>query len=481
MMFFFLENNNNKIDDLFTLQNRRDITFFEMDSAKKPTSKLLQELCIEIARHTPDAPNEDGNNEGRLNPYVGALLIKKEENAYRIFGASRSALHNGEHGECGLLTGLLRNYIVEGCEMYVSLEPCTHESRHEWTEPCCEIIRNRRIKKVTIGMLDPNPDVAGHGISYLIRNGVEVELFDPQYQKIVREDNRKFSEQFNDDKDPRLDRRIARILDTYVSETAVVHFMKLSHDELGVPYYENRYADIKKTFYRIMIENRSIIDGKSNLLPFDVIDEFALFFYKKPFHKVDGATIRYLFDYGEDSTEHDFEGYDFNAPYAFAFESYNGSINNIGLNYGFVEMIGKRYSGGKTIKELHSSGLQFITDRLGEKGLEIIREAFVNAIIHRDYHNNQSFTRIILKDDCIEIINPVSNSLSTSEELAKRFEAMDYPSHAINPKLMRYFQLISMCERNGSGLLSLKNSNRIKMELSADLVLTTTISFNLLH
>ena len=123
------------------------LTSFMMELNTMPIKETLEEMCIEIAKRTPDVKT---NKDGRLNPYVGALLISKDKNAINVYGACRSAVHDGEHGECGLLTNLLGQYVAEGCEMFVSLEPCTQDSRHEWTEPCCEIIHNRRIKKVTI-------------------------------------------------------------------------------------------------------------------------------------------------------------------------------------------------------------------------------------------------------------------------------------------------------------------------------------------
>lgn len=476
-------NKENIITDIKQLEEDIKITFFLMEFKNKPSSDLLQKLCIEIARHTPDAisgNNEDTKNEKRLNPFVGAILVKKEKDKYLIYGASRSALHNGEHGECGLLLHILGDYIVDNCEIYVSLEPCTQESRHEWTEPCCEIIKNRRIKKVSIGMLDPNPDVAGHGISYLIKNNIEVCLFDPKYQKIVLDDNKFFAEQFKDGSDPRLNRKIARILDAYVSDTAIDYFLKTAKDELEFPYYEDRFADNKKNFYRTMIENRSIVDGGSVLLPYDVIDDFALFFFKKPYHKVDGATIRFIFDWGTDSKESDYPECIFNKPYAFAFETFDKDENFGAEDMGFVECIGKRYYGStaKSLQGLHTDGIQFLKDKLGySHGVEIAREAFINAIIHRDYKDNHSFIRVMLKDDRIEIYNPIEKDIDHLDKLKNDFKNFDVPSHPVNPKLMRYFQLMSMCERNGNGLQSLKNSGKVSIELQDDFVLKTTILF----
>ena len=480
-------NNENIISSFDELKNRQDLTVFEIDFKERPKESLLQELCIEIAKHTPDAKegnNEDEKNEGRLNPFVGALLIKQEKNGLnKVYGACRSALHNGEHGECGLLTNILGDYVVDDCEMYVSLEPCTQESRHEWTEPCCEIIKNRRIRKVTIGMLDPNPDVAGQGIWYLIKSGVEVQLFEPKYQQIVLKDNKYFIDQFGDNGDPRLNRKIARILDSYVSDDAIKAFLIECDGALGIKYNPDRWNDCKHEFYQKMIENRSIIDGKSKLLPFDVIEEFALFFYEEPFHSVDAATIRYKFDVGVDSNKFDEPEIDYNGPLAFAFETYykkDKTINNHYGKLGFIEILGKRYSGknNKSIEDYNKAGLQFIKDNFVEEdALKFIREAFINAIMHRDYKDNKSFTTILLTDNSIIITNPVSRNMGNLETLKTAFNDKVMLSHPVNPKLMRYFMMSNVCERNNNGLTTLLKTNKISLELDNNFVLKTTIVF----
>lgn len=133
---------------------------------------------------------------------------------------------------------------------------------------------------------------------------------------------------------------------------------------------------------------------------------------------------------------------------------------------------------GNRLGALNANGKQFVKDVFGgDKGLMIIREAFIKAVIHRDYRDYQSFTKVVFRDDRIEIFNPVRKTIKPFRELKEGFEALEIPSHPTNPKLMRYFQTINVCERNGSGMRSLKASRRITMELGEDYVLRTTILF----
>ena len=55
--------------------------------------------------------------------------------------------------------------------IYVSLEPCTHFGK---TPPCTDLIIKHKFKKVVIGMLDPNPLVAGKSLQKFKDAGIQV-------------------------------------------------------------------------------------------------------------------------------------------------------------------------------------------------------------------------------------------------------------------------------------------------------------------
>jgi diaminohydroxyphosphoribosylaminopyrimidine deaminase/5-amino-6-(5-phosphoribosylamino)uracil reductase len=58
-----------------------------------------------------------------------------------------------------------------GATLYVNLEPCHHYGR---TPPCTAGILQSRLKRVVVGMADPNPAVIGGGSRFLRENGLEV-------------------------------------------------------------------------------------------------------------------------------------------------------------------------------------------------------------------------------------------------------------------------------------------------------------------
>jgi diaminohydroxyphosphoribosylaminopyrimidine deaminase / 5-amino-6-(5-phosphoribosylamino)uracil reductase len=57
--------------------------------------------------------------------------------------------------------------------LYITLEPCVCFDGKK-TPPCVDIIVERGIKTVVIGMLDPDPRVSGRGVAFLRGHGIQV-------------------------------------------------------------------------------------------------------------------------------------------------------------------------------------------------------------------------------------------------------------------------------------------------------------------
>ena len=99
------------------------------------------------------------------NPAVGAVIVRRGEVVARGYHR-RAGL---PHAEAEALNRLEKT--SPGDSLYVTLEPCNHLGR---TPPCTQAILKSGIKRVVIGMKDPNPMVAGGGCEFLKEHGIEV-------------------------------------------------------------------------------------------------------------------------------------------------------------------------------------------------------------------------------------------------------------------------------------------------------------------
>jgi diaminohydroxyphosphoribosylaminopyrimidine deaminase/5-amino-6-(5-phosphoribosylamino)uracil reductase len=115
------------------------------------------------------------------NPMVGAVLVKGKE----IVGKGYHKRAGLSHAEVAAIDDAKGG--ARGSTMYINLEPCTHQGR---TPPCVNLVIDAGIKKVVIGMLDPNPQVNGKGVETLKKAGVEVRV------GLLEEEARKLNEAF---------------------------------------------------------------------------------------------------------------------------------------------------------------------------------------------------------------------------------------------------------------------------------------------
>ena len=105
------------------------------------------------------------------NPMVGCVIVKDNE----VIAEGYHMKYGSNHAEINALEDLNNNNISEAelrqLTLYCTLEPCCH---HGKTGPCTDAIIKSGIKKVVIGIKDPNPKVSGSGIKQLEDNGIEV-------------------------------------------------------------------------------------------------------------------------------------------------------------------------------------------------------------------------------------------------------------------------------------------------------------------
>jgi diaminohydroxyphosphoribosylaminopyrimidine deaminase/5-amino-6-(5-phosphoribosylamino)uracil reductase len=101
------------------------------------------------------------------NPMVGAVLVREG----RVVGAGFHARAGQPHAEVEALADA--RGAAAGATLYVNLEPCCHHGR---TPPCTEAVIAAGIRRVVVGMVDPDPRMQGRGIAQLRAAGLEVEV-----------------------------------------------------------------------------------------------------------------------------------------------------------------------------------------------------------------------------------------------------------------------------------------------------------------
>lgn len=136
---------------------------------------------ISVSKHKPFLERamrlaEKGRGFVSPNPVVGAVLVRSgkiiAEDWHRKFGEG--------HAERNLLEKFDQK-IRSTDTLYISLEPCVHTNKK--TKPCTDIILEKGVKKVVVGVLDPNPEVSGKGVKLLKKNGVKVEVLNMEELK----------------------------------------------------------------------------------------------------------------------------------------------------------------------------------------------------------------------------------------------------------------------------------------------------------
>ncbi len=119
------------------------------------------------------------------NPKVGCVILNSHGELlttgyHKKFGEG--------HAEVEALKGLSSEHL-KGAHVIVTLEPCAHEGK---TPSCAKTLAKLPIKKVTYGLVDPNPLVAGQGAKILKDTGVEVE----EYQGALKNELEETCEEF---------------------------------------------------------------------------------------------------------------------------------------------------------------------------------------------------------------------------------------------------------------------------------------------
>lgn len=103
------------------------------------------------------------------NPNVGCIIVSNEG---EIVGSGATAPGGRPHAEAVALAKA--GARARGSSVYVTLEPCAHES--ERGPACSDILIESRPSRIIVALKDRDPRTAGKGIKRLRDSGIEVKV-----------------------------------------------------------------------------------------------------------------------------------------------------------------------------------------------------------------------------------------------------------------------------------------------------------------
>ena len=211
--------------------------------------------CIEIARR--------GEYFVAPNPMVGAVLVRNSdekilaEGWHEKYGEGHAEVNCFKHFEASEY----KDEPLSECTMFVSLEPCSHYGK---TPPCAKLIIEKGVGRVVVGMLDPNPLVAGKGVQMLRDAGFEVVV------GVLEDECRELNKRFlclHEQHRPYVILKWAQTADGYVDRRRRIEDLRFKIED---SHLNGALAistpETKKLVHKMRAENMAIMVGTRTVL-----------------------------------------------------------------------------------------------------------------------------------------------------------------------------------------------------------------------
>ena len=125
---------------------------------------MIEDKHIQYMRRAP-ALAQRARGRTSPNPMVGAVVVRRG----KVVGEGYHSCAGHPHAEIEALRRA--GDKARSADLYVNLEPCCHFGR---TPPCTDAIIQAGIKRVFVGMKDPNSQVSGKGLRSLRAQGIVI-------------------------------------------------------------------------------------------------------------------------------------------------------------------------------------------------------------------------------------------------------------------------------------------------------------------
>jgi ATP-dependent DNA helicase RecG len=390
-----------------------------MPAKPKFNPRKLMEMAIEVMRQSINEPRADK----KASPLVGAVLVKPDGTVDTAF---RGELRHGDHAEYTLLDCKHRDERLDGSFLFATLEPCAPGARKHPKMACAERIVNARIAEVWVGIEDPDLAVDRQGIRYLEQNGVKVHLFDLDLQEQIREANKKFLAQAFKRAAEAKNGKAARpsLLSQWDEALAGVKLADLASDALA--RYRERTKIPDKTIstgFIQRLERQGLLRRRGSKL---VPTGFGfLLFGRTPREILHHAGLNATIEFPDGTHEiQNFDGPTILIP----------DLVEEWLRPKLPNVIDR----GRMTRE-ERPALPF----------ELVREAVINALVHRDYDLTGATCHLVVTADTVTVRSPGAPLLPITVEQMQDFTA---PMYNRNPKLQFAFGGTRLVEGRGFGM-----------------------------
>jgi len=384
------------------------------DARKDP--KEYMKLAIEVMKKSiPERKKKDPS------PHVGAVLVFPDgtvETAYR------GELREGNHAEYTLLDKKNRLKELSGCWLFTTLEPCAPGARNAPKVSCSERIANARISDIWFGIEDKNPTVDHAGIDLLIESGVKVHQFSPELHKEIEDINKDFmkwanmknNEAKSKKKAPdHLDERASATNLNSLSEEALQKFISKSGRNFS-PKSDECLQELKEM---------DLLEYNEKTKTYLPTGNAILLFGKNPRNKFPQAAVKAKVQYPD------------------------GKIGTETFADALVHIPDKVEDWLIKVLPASINRTQFKARQVPSFPVEVVREAVINAIVHRDYAKDGAKIQLDIFYDRIVVKSPGKPIPPITIEAMKNFTAISYSR---NKKLTFIFNEMDYMEETALGM-----------------------------
>ncbi len=414
-------------------------------SGKREDPRYYMEIAIDVMKKSIDE-----RNKKNPSPHVGAVLVFPNGD-YDV--AWRGQFREGDHAEYTLLDKSYRTKDLSGCWLFATLEPCGPGARNEPKIPCAERIANARIEKVWFGVQELNPKASG-GNEYLEKMKVKVYPFDSDLHHVVHKFNKDFEDWVEEEsKKKTISDSIHTGLLNFSVENSDIG--SLSPDALKL-YISKTNKDIEwdSEELRADLISKNLLEINDKTKVASPTGNCLLLFGKNPRDKFPQAAVKAKVDYGN-GIEPDTESFD----------------DAIILMPNQVEQWVK-----KVIPESMDRST-FTREKVSHFPTEVIREAIINALVHRDYSLDGAKIQLDVTPEKIEVRSPGEPFYPNTLKDLQSFSAVSY---ARNIGIAYIFNLMGLMEETGVGMdtfKSLREKHNLPLPIIAYKKPNVTITF----